>query len=87
MLTKQLGDEPDRRHIKSAVLATKSTSDRRTADDLWDLAQNPGTTHHAPFTSLIATNTKNANGAGGYEGRVLSRWDGAPVHQAAPTAS
>ncbi len=39
--------------------------------------RNPGTTHPAPFTSLIATNAKNANRAGGYEGRALSRWDGA----------
>jgi len=40
--------------------------------------RNPGTTHHAPFTSLIAANAKNANGAGVYEGRALSRWDGDP---------
>ncbi len=40
--------------------------------------RNPGTTHYAPFTSLIAANAKNSNGAGGYEGRALSRWDGAP---------
>jgi len=39
---------------------------------------NPGTTHHARFTSLITAIAKNANGAGGYEGRALSRWDGAP---------
>ena len=35
-------------------------------------------THHARFTRLIAANAKNSNGAGGYEGRALSRWDGAP---------
>ncbi len=40
--------------------------------------RNSGTTHHARFTSLMATNAKNANGAGGYDGRALSRWDGAP---------
>ena len=40
--------------------------------------RNPGTTHHAQFTSQIAANAKNANGAGGYGGRALSRWDDDP---------
>ncbi len=43
--------------------------------------RSPETTHYATLTSLIAANAKNANGAEGYEGRALSRWDGDPVPQ------
>ena len=42
LITKRPGDEPDRRHIKSAALLAKSTSDRSTVRDLWDLAQKSG---------------------------------------------